>query len=385
VYLSQDKTWYTAGVPLRISAERVWLFGIVLLAFGVALAFVAYPSDWQRFWAAGATVGTTALMNMAQHAAFQQAHGMSTALWAYPWAYPPAFAWAFVPAAHLSVGTSYVVNFILSLFLVGLSGWVLAGVFGFARWFGVVSALAWEPAIYTADVGQPSGLWLLLICLAMAGIVRRSPLLLGGAVGLLLLKPTFALPFVLLLIVRREWKACGVVAVCAAAWYSTSVPAAAGDWNWITPYIAIVHALYNTDLGALHNAINLPLILVRLGASPLAALVSGTFLFVAFLPALSRANGLQAASTTALLSVALSAHAWVYDAAILLPALFYAMATIVEPWRTRLIVAAYLLAALWMPIDALLWFNPLAIITLGGAALCAVALYSKGKRPPLAD
>jgi hypothetical protein len=148
--------------------------------------------------------------------------------------------------------------------------------------------------------------------------------------------------------------------------------------------MAIVHALYNTDLGALHNAINLPLILVRLGASPLAALALGALLFVAFLPALSRANGLQAASTTSLLSVALSAHAWVYDAAILLPALFYAMATVTEPWKTRLIVAAYLLAALWMPIDALIWFNPLAIITLGGAALSAVALYGKGKRQQLA-
>ena len=215
-------------------------------------------------------------------------------------------------------------NFILSLFLVGLSGWVLAGIFGFARWFGVVAALAWKPT-YTADVGQPSGAWLLLICLATVGLVRRSPLLLGGAVGLLLLKPTFALPFLLLLIVRREWKACGVVAVCAAVW-SYKCTGRRGRLDWITPYMAIVHALYNTDLGALHNAINLPLILVRLGASPLAALASGALLFAAFLPALSRANGLQAASTTSLLSVALSAHAWVYDAAVLLPSLFYVMA-----------------------------------------------------------
>ena len=70
-----------------------------------------------------------------------------------------------------------------------------------------------------------------------------------------------------------------------------------------------------------------------------------------------------------------------YDAAIVLPALFYAMANLEEPWRTRLIVAAYLLAALWMPIDAAIRFNPLAIITLGGAALCAVALFPKAKRP----
>ena len=43
----------------------------------------------------------------------------------------------------------------------------------------------------------------------------------------------------------------------------------------------------------------------------------------------------------------------------------------------------YLLAALWMPIDALISVNPLAIVTLGGAALCAIALYNKGKPPQL--
>ena len=64
-----------------------------------------------------------------------------------------------------------------------------------------------------------------------------------------------------------------------------------------------------------------------------------------------------------------------YDVAIVLPALFYAMANSAEPWRTRLIITAYVLAALWMPIVAIAWFNPLAIITLGGTALCAVALY----------
>ena len=71
-------------------------------------------------------------------------------------------------------------------------------------------------------------------------------------------------------------------------------------------------------------------------------------------------------SCTSLLSLALSAHAWMYDATIVLPALFYAMAKLAEPWRTRLVIAAYLLAALWMPIDAAIGFNPLAIITLGG-------------------
>ena len=70
-----------------------------------------------------------------------------------------------------------------------------------------------------------------------------------------------------------------------------------------------------------------------------------------------------------------------YEVGLALPALFYAMVNVVEPWRTRLIVGAYLLAALWMPIDALIWFNPLAIITLGGTILCGVSLYARESVP----
>jgi hypothetical protein len=136
-------------------------------------------------------------------------------------------------------------------------------------------------------------------------------------------------------------------------------------------------------MGAVPNGITLPMILIRLGTGQAVAIAIGAIAFICFLPALSRANVLLAMSCTSVLSLALSAHAWMYDVAIVLPALFYAMAKLAEPWRTRLIVAAYLLAALWMPIDAAIRFNPLAIITLGGAALCAVALYGKAKRPQL--
>ena len=174
-----------------------------------------------------------------------------------------------------------------------------------------------------------------------------------------------------------------IVAVCAGAWYLGSVTARAGDWNWIPQYIAVVRTLHDVDLGAVYNGITLPMILVRLGTAQSIAMALGAIVFMCFLPALSRANVLQALSFTSVLSLALSAHAWMYDGAIALPALFYAMAKLAEPWRTRLIVAAYLLAALWMPIDAVTRFNPLAIITLGGAALCAVALYGEAKRPQL--
>jgi tryptophan-rich sensory protein len=61
---------------------------------------------------------------------------------------------------------------------------------------------------------------------------------------------------------------------------------------------------------------------------------------------------------------------------VVLPALFYAMSHLREPRRTWIVTIAYLLAAAWMPIVFALRFNPLAIVTIGGALLGALALYS---------
>ena len=157
-----------------------------------------------------------------------------------------------------------------------------------------------------------------------------------------------------------------------------------GRVDWMPHYIAVIRSLYDVDMGAVYNGITLPMLLIRLGTPQAFAIALGAIVFICFLPALSRASVLLAMSCTSILSLALSAHAWMYDATLMLPALFYAMAKLAEPWRTRLIVAAYLLAALWMPIDAAIRFNPLAIITLGGTVLCGVALYGKAKRPQLA-
>lgn len=361
-----------ATLPLRLSAERIPLYGAAFFALAALPAYVAYPGDWERFWAGGATAGTSALLNQHQHTTFQLAHGTSVGVWTYP----PAFAWAFVPAAHLPIVAGYALNFILTMCFVALSGWILAEAFGFQRWFGVIAALAWEPAIYAADVGQTSAIWLLLISIAITGAVRRSPLVLGTAVGLLLLKPTIALPFVALLVVRKEWKACAIVALGSAVWYMASVAASGGDWGWIPHYATLVRSLLRADLGALHNGITLPAVLIRLGAPSAAAFAAGVIVFLVLLPVLSRVTSVQAMSITSLLAIVVSPHAWPYDVAIILPALFYAMSDLTEPWRTRLVVAAYLLAAAWMPIVLVAKFNTLALLTLGGTVLC-VAVWSR--------
>jgi len=92
----------------RQGADRVGLYGVALLLFGALPALLGHPGDWQRFWAGGATVGTSALFNEADHLAFQAARGIGTGIWTYP----PAFAWAFLPAAHLTIAVGYAINFV---------------------------------------------------------------------------------------------------------------------------------------------------------------------------------------------------------------------------------------------------------------------------------
>jgi hypothetical protein len=360
------------SVPLRMTASGVVLWGVVLFALSVAPIHFLAPADWPRFWAGGATVGTSALFNEAQHQAFQQGHRLPAGIWTYP----PAFAWFFVPAARVPVAFGYWLWFVLTLGAVALAGWMLAGVFGFPRWFGIVAALAWEPAVYSSVVGQAAAIWLLLIAAVMSAAQRRSPVMLGAAVGMLLLKPTFGVPFALVLTVRREWRACAVVLCFGALWYVTSVAATGGEWGWPVHYLTVIQALYKTDLGALYNGTALPAILVRLGVPASIALGLAVLLFLGVLPRLARVDAVEALSLTSLFAVALSAHVWMYDAAIVLPALFYAMSRLREPWRTWLVVIAYLLAAAWMPIVFVLRFNPIAIVTIGSALLAAIALYS---------
>jgi hypothetical protein len=359
--------------PLRLTPAIAGVAAVLLIVVSVLPAFALYPGDWPRFWAAGATAGTAALTDASMHVAFQVAHGLVAGAWTYP----PAFAWAFVPAAALTIAASYAVNFAFTLGVTALAGWLLAGALGFDRRFGIAAALAWEPAIYSAAVGQISALWLAAIAIAVWATERGNTLLLGLSVSALLFKPPLAVVFVAVLVVRRQWKACAVVAAATAGVYLASVTAAGGNWHWIPNYLATLRALQHTDLGALYNGMTLPALLARAGLPTAYALGVAVVCLVALLPGLARSGNVRALCVASLLALAVSPHAWMYDAALALPAIFYAMRELEEPARTWLVAGAYVVAAFWMPVVWWTRFNPLALIVLLGSVLAAAALYRK--------
>ncbi|MBV8344113.1 MAG: DUF2029 domain-containing protein, partial [Candidatus Eremiobacteraeota bacterium] len=224
-------------IPIPVSRDRIVLYGASLFLIGLwqlVRNTLHDPNfaDWSCFWVGGATAGTRALLDPNLHAAFAQGQGLRPAIWPYL----PAFAWLYAPAAHASLLASYVANTVGMLALAACAGIVLADVFATPRWFAIVAALAWAPVKIAAIGGQNASIALLLVAFAILFAKRDRPALLGTCIGLLLYKPTIALPFVVLLIARRNWRALLIVALCAAGWYLASVAATGGDWQWTSPY-----------------------------------------------------------------------------------------------------------------------------------------------------
>jgi hypothetical protein len=327
-------------------------------------------ADWSCFWVGGATAGTRALLDPSLHSAVALAHGLRPAVWPYL----PAFAWLYVPAAHGPLLVTYVANAIAMLAIAAYAGIVLADAFAMPRWFGVVAALAWAPVKIAAIGGQNTPIALLLVALAILFAKQERPACVGACIGLLLYKPTIALPFVVLLLARRSWSALLVVACSAAGWYLASVAATGGDWNWVNPYVSGIRAYYALDFHAnAANAVSLPGLLMRVGLPALAALGIAAVIFIAALPRLSRLDGVAALSVTAALVVALSPHAWQYEPVVMLPAIFYALRALPEPLTAWLTVTAYAIAVASIFVIPGLTWNVLAVVVVGLAVL-AVAI-----------
>jgi hypothetical protein len=302
--------------------------------------------DWPGFVGAATEVGTRHLL--AANGGFM---------------YAPAFAYFFVPAEFVPIGVSYTVAVVLMLALTLVMSWLAGRLYGLTTAVAALAAFAWGPLAAAINFGQNAPLALLLVMLLAAALVRRQSLLAGLAVGLLLYKPTYALPFILLLCVRREWRALGIVIICAACWYLASVPATL-DWYWPISYLHQMHIYVPADFAANGSkTVSLPGLLMRFGLPSAIAMALAFALFLIWLPVLARMQALAAVSLTALLAVALGPHAWYYDATLALPALYLAMTTLPEPSRTRIVVASYIVGTGWL-LTKFVGFDPVILVPL---------------------
>lgn len=359
------------SLPLRLSRERIVLYGL-LLAIVASSPFLLFPSwfrdvafrgDFANFWSAGANAGSAILLDFRALGVWQSAH----AIVPQAFVYPPAFAWFYAPFAHLSPVAGMVLEDGLMLALFAAAGLLAARIYALPRWFALVAVFAWGPALSSVELGQNTALALLLVLAAVGALALRRDLLAGLAIGVLLYKPSIALPFVVLLLVRREWRGLAVVAACAAGWYLASAIATGGDWAWPRTYVQLIAGTNVGEFsGNAYKAYTIPTLLLALGVPALWAYGAALVAFAGGMAMLARAPALEAASIAPLIGLAASPHSWPYEAVLLLPAVFYAMLCLREPLRTRAVCAAYLVAALALVVPHA--GHALALLSVGGAA-----------------
>jgi hypothetical protein len=352
------------ALPLRLSRERIVMYALLLAALClVQVRFVVAQKfgDWSAFWAAGSTVGTSALLNPQQHAAWMAAHHLQRTIFPYL----PGAAWLLLPIKPLSLAAGYAVNFAVMALASIAAALVAARTYGIERVIAVLLVFAWAPLVAALATAQNSPIGLLFCLLAIAALAVDAELAAGLAAGALLYKWPYALAFIVLFALRRQYRALAVVAAWALVWYVLSVAATAGDLNWPAHYANAVHGYFAAD--ARFNAgkaVGLPMLLMRAGIPAWIAIAAGALLFALALRPLARVSMLEAASMVPAVALVASPHTLPYDCALALPAMFYFMTHAAEPLRTRLVCAIYIIAPFWL-LSGVLHFDVLAIVVDG--------------------
>ena len=371
--------------PLPLPPRRVRLWGVALAVIGLVpidTALLNGGSDWPAFWAAGATVGTPDLVDPIRHIAWQTAHGVVRV----DWPYPPAVAYLYAPFALLPIWLGFVIHAAIMLGLVALAGLLAARAFDLSPDVAVLVAFAWTPSTAGAVMGQNAPLAVVLALWAIDALRRDRPLEVGLACGLLMYKPTLALPLLGLLLLRGRWRDLLVAGGVVAAGYLIGVPAAAGDWNWPAAWWSGLQPWLANDLiGNANKAVSIPGLLGRVSSLPwwLPNLCAGAVVILS-LRGLRRAPIVEAGAAACLLAVAIGPRVWGYEAGLMLPILVWAIAGgLSEPWRTRLVFAAVPMGLFWL-FSAYTVVSGVAVVVIGATIMWLWRWRPLGPEPSIA-
>lgn len=349
--------------------DRLARVGLALaLAWVLLAAFYVRGGgdDWRIFWNAGHVVGSAAIITPAH------------------FAYTPGAAWLLWPFARLPLATGYFLYAAIMVAMTMGAAWLATKVYPLSLPVAALMAVAWAPLTIAICLGQNSPAALLCTMLAIVAFVRREQVLAGAAVGLLLYKPSDAIPLIFLLAVRRQWRSLGIVAIFGVVWYLLSA-AAASNWLWPIPYARMLAELYRSDVVMNADyAISVPTLLSRLGAPMLVGWIAGAAILAVSGPFLFRVTRLEAASVVPLIGLAASPHAWGYEAILALPAMWFATARLTRV-RVILLLAAYAAAPIYLYARALR-FDALALPVLAGTAYWfAIQAQALRERSPRGD
>lgn len=277
---------------------------------------------------------------------------------------------AFWPFAQLSLSVSFFVQGALMIACIAAAGLIAARVYGLTPELAILAALAWAPTTASVVLGQNVPFALLLAMVAIWALATDRPWLAGLAVGLLWYKPTLALGFVVLFAIRGRWRELGVALAAAGVAFLLPVAAAGGDWNWLATWLDGARAWLPADAASnADKAISLPGLLGRLPVPWVVPVLGGAALALAAVPGLRRAGIVEAASAACLVGLAAGPRTWGYEAALAFPLICWALGGgVKEPWRTRLLVVAYLLGPLWF-FSSVTQLSAIAVVVLTASVL----------------
>ncbi len=351
------------ALPAWINEERIRFGAFFLAVFSLAPLAVTWRyvnlSDWSVFAAAGHHAGSATLL-----------HPLHLSE-SFP--YTPGAAWAFVPFNALSLAGGLFVNAAIMLGCAAAAAAVATHVYRVSLPHAAALVFAWAPTMNAAVIGQNSPLGLLLALLTLLGLERGSVALTGVSLGILLYKPTYALPLIAVLVLRARWRELAIVAAIGLAWYALSAWASGGDWLFGVAWSRSLHDWTVVDFPQnQEKAVSIPSLLMRAHLPFVPAMLVATLTAVAFIPLLRRAPIVVAGSAACVIGLAVSPHAWGYDGVLILPTIFVIVERLRGTVRAAVVAGAYVLAAL-LTLLPVLHFDSVALVVLGALAWWAFA------------
>jgi alpha-1,2-mannosyltransferase len=176
-----------------------------------------------------------------------------------PNVYPPFFAAALAPLAELPYSPAYDVWLLINCIALGLSLLYLERYAQLSRTGVIVfriAALASLPVIVALLLGQVSLLMLALLCITFEALRTDRDRVAGVALGLTLIKPQYALAFLLVLVIGRRYQA--LLAFIATAVVLFLAPIVVLGWSTDVSYVrTLAHALgWGSSVGGFAPQVN---------------------------------------------------------------------------------------------------------------------------------
>jgi len=333
--LSSGEAVILAWLPAFI----VWGLSILNFSSSNDASLGAPPGrDFVRLYLLGRVVAErdgSALYDLKTFNALKVTHFPSLEPDPYPQPYPPQAGIYFAPLARLPYPQALIIWVVVSVLIFAATSWWAMRLTGLSRAKCAVLlglALAFPPLEEVKSFGQATAIPLLSFVLGWRFLLNDRSILAGAAFGLLALKPQLALPLVVVTLAGRQWRmmagaTLSIAAQAAVTWWLLGPSVFVAYVSYVRQFPALLES-FQRDPTQTHSLRTLFGLLVPGGLAAAAYVATAGAVLWAAVRAFHATNDVGLKMCVLIMaSVLVSPHLYVYDAALLLPALMYMLAT----------------------------------------------------------